>query len=394
MHNGRHVILHLVFDGILFDRVYSRFEQMQNYENTYLLGDTNPDNEIKYITNREKVIKVNSLDAWGKIVNDEKIDIIYMHGLWPDYLKAIDYIRDHVKVMWWCYGMEIYENCFGYAPLMQMKIYKPLTFNYILGKCSSFRSRMGTYIMYNHPKFSVSIRNIKDSLLGRPNKMKQMLSRIDYAFTPLPIELDELKKRHRYIKADPFRLSGTIIKMPITPHKNTGHVLLEHSANISNNHLDVIRAMKSIDVSSRIIHVPLNYGPDDMKELVKANAKFENADVDFIEDIMPLENYKSLISECSHAVFGMMRQSGLGNIYLCLRNGVKLFFFKDSMLYKHFKSQGYYVYSIEEDMTDEAIKTPLTTEENVHNYELYYKIFPERSIPYDQQFNKILGINE
>ena len=45
-------------------------------------------------------------------------------------------------------------------------------------------------------------------------------------------------------------------------------------------------------------------------------------------------------------------------------------------------------------MTDEAIKAPLTAEESVHNYELFYQIYPEGSIPYDKQFNKILGIND
>jgi hypothetical protein len=367
---------------------------MQEYENIYLMDALKLDYDFVYIKNKEKIKLANSLEEWGKIVNDEKIDIIYLHGLWPSYLNAIDYVREHVKVMWWCYGMEIYENCFGYAPLMQMKIFKPLTFKYVLSNCRNFRSRLGTYLMYSHPRFSDSIRNIKNIALGRPNRMKQMLSRIDYAFTPLPMELDELKKIHKYIKAQPFRLQSLITKTPMVPYKNIGHVLLEHSANISNNHLDVIKAMKSVDLSSRTIHVPLNYGPENMKEIVKANAKFENADVDIIENVLPLENYKKLISECSHAVFGMMRQSGLGNVYMCLLNGVKMFFFKESMLYKHFKSQGYYVCSIEEDMTDEAIKTPLTKEEIIHNYELFDKINPDVNILYDQQFNKILGINE
>ena len=110
--------------------------------------------------------------------------------------------------------------------------------------------------------------------------------------------------------------------------------------------------------------------------------------------VVPFDKYKSLIMGCSHAVFGMLRQSGLGNIYLCIRSGVKIFFFKDSMLYKHFITQGYYVYSIEEDMTDEAILAPLTFEESIHNYELFYKYFPEGNFPYDQQFNRILRINE
>ena len=177
-------------------------------------------------------------------------------------------------------------------------------------------------------------------------------------------------------------------------HHDFNHILFEHSANISNNHLDVIEAMMHLDLSGRVIHVPLNYGPEKMKENVKANAHFMNADVKYIEDVMPFEQYKSLLAGCSHAIFGMMRQSGLGNIHLCIKNGVKIFFFRDSMLYKHFMSQGYYVYSIEEDMTNEAIRKPLTSEEILHNYELFYKEFPEGDFSYDKQFNQILGTDE
>lgn len=394
MNNGKRVILHLIFDGILFDQVYPRFEQMQEYENMYLLSDLNLDNEMKYIKNKEKVIRVGSLEAWGKIVNDERIDILYLHGLWSNYLEAINYIRDGVKVMWWVYGMEIYENCFGYAPLMRMKIFKPQTFQYVLSKCDSFRSQLRIRCMYEHPDFFDTFKALKNLLFGRVNSLKKMLSRIDYAFTPLPVELDELKKKNKCIHAKPFRLQAFKMKEPIVIHQYPGHILFEHSANISNNHLDVIEAMRHFDLRDRIVHVPLNYGPEDMKETVKANAHFMNAEVDCIEDVMPYDQYRSLIQGCSHAVFGMMRQSGLGNIYLCIRSGVKIFFFKDSMLYKHFMSQGYSVYSIENDMTDEALRKPLTKEECIHNYELFYKMFPEGNFPYDNQFNIILGINE
>ncbi len=394
MNNGKRVILHIVFDGILFDRVYPRFEQMQEYDNMYLLSNLDLDYEIKYIKKTEKIIRVGSLEAWGKIINDEKIDIIYLHGLWSDYLKAIDYIRDGVKVMWWVYGMEIYENCFGYAPLMRMKIFKPQTFQYILNNCNSFRSRMGLRRIYDHPHLHDVLKNIKNYMFGHPNKLRQMLARIDYAFTPLPIELEELKRKNKYIHAEPFRISPTRIKEPVVMHHDFGHILFEHSANISNNHLDVIEAMNHLDLSGRVIHIPLNYGPEDMKETVKANAHFMHADVNCIEAVMPFEQYKSLITGCSHAVFGMMRQSGLGNIYLCIRSGVKIFFFKDSMLYKHFMAQGYSVYSIEDDMTDEALRTPLTKEECIHNYELFYKMYPAGCFSYDKQFNQILGTDE
>ena len=394
MHNGKHVILHLLFDSILFDQVFPRFEQMEGYEQMYLMGSLGSDKDIKYIKNKEKIIQTGSLDTWGKIVNDDKIDIIYLHGLWPDFLKAVDYIRDGVKVMWWVYGMEIYENCFGYAPLLRMKILMPRTYQFVLSNCSTLRSRLGVSLSFYFPKFYDIVKNIKNLLYRRPDYLRRMLARIDFAFTPLPVELDELKSKNRYLHAKAFRIKGIVVKEPIVVHQKSGQILLEHSAHISNNHLDVIDALKQVDMRGRIIHIPLSYGSYKMKEAVKSNAVFKNAKTNCIEEVLPFDQYKSLVLGCSHAVFGMLRQSGLGNIYLCIRSGIKIFFFKDSILYKHFISQGYYVYSIEEDMTDETIRTPLTREESIHNYDLFYSFFPEGNTPYDQQFNKILGFNE
>ena len=131
MNGNKKVILHLVFDGILFDRVYPHFEKMDKYENRYLFGSLNCNEKIKYIKNTEKILRVDSVDAWGKIVGDPCVDVIYMHGLWPDYLKAIDYVRDNVIVMWWCYGMEIYESSFGVPSLMGLNIYKPRTYKFL-----------------------------------------------------------------------------------------------------------------------------------------------------------------------------------------------------------------------------------------------------------------------
>ena len=61
------------------------------------------------------------------------------------------------------------------------------------------------------------------------------------------------------------------------------------------------------------------------------------------------------MSGCTHAIFGMIRQSGLGNIYLCFRKGIKVFLFKDSILYKQFKTDGYHVFSIEDELNDNSI---------------------------------------
>ena len=399
MHGNKKVILHLVFDGILFDGVYQRFEEMEKYENRYLYGALNNEYNIKYIKNTEKLIRVNSLENWGGIVENPEVDIIYLHGLWYDYLKALDFIRKDVVVMWWCYGMEIYENCFGWPPLLPLRIYKPNTYKFVQSTWKG-RSLLMNSFSYRYPNLFSSIKKGYNFMLGRKDdKLRRMLSRIDFAFTPLETELIELKKRHPYIKAKPFRLQfisqSHVVKESMEVHKYTGNVLLEHSANISNNHLDIIAVIKEkkLNFQDRDIFIPLSYGDERLAESVKKESYFNGAQVHCLTDILPVNDYNEMLSSCTHALFGMIRQSGLGNIYKCFKKGIKVFFFKDSILYKQFKAEGYYVFTIENDLSDDAIREPLSPDQALHNYNKYYSRWDASIVSLDEQFDIILKNN-
>lgn len=392
MNGNKRVILHLVFDGVLFDRIYTRFEQMENYENRYLFGSLNNDYVIKYIKNKEKIVRTNSLEVWGGIVGNPEVDIIYLHGIWGDYLKAVDFIRKDVVVMWWCYGMEIYENCFGWPPLLPMKIYKPKTYKFIRSTWKG-RSLLTNSFSYFCPNLYCISKKTLNSFLGRrDDKLKRMLSRINFAFTPLEIELEEIKKRHPFVKAKPFKLRGPIVKDSLEIHESSNSILLEHSANISNNHLDIIASFKkkNLDLKKRDIYIPLSYGDEKLAEQIKKEAKFEGAYTHFLMEALPFDEYNKMLSGCSHAVFGMIRQSGLGNINLCFRKGIKVFFFKDSILYRQFKADGYDVFSIEDELNDKTIREPLSPEQALNNYNRFYSRVGTSVGSYNEQFNRIL----
>jgi len=395
MNGNKKVILHLVFDGILFDAVYPRFERMEKYENRYLLDQLGKSQQIRYIKNTEKILIADTLDEWGKIISDKDVDIIYLHGLWQSYINAVDYIRDNVVVMWWCYGMEIYENVHKWPPLLPLKIYKPKTYKFLIQN-STLLHALNIVLSYSFPKIYVIIFSIYNLLKGNCNsKFTNFLSRIDFAFTPLPLELVEIKKKHKNIKARPFKLQGLLEIKPLNIHKEPESILIEHSANITNNHLDIIAFIKKkrLNLNERDVYIPLSYGDNKLAERVKIEAKFPGANVHCLMNVLPFNEYSVMMNSCSHAIYGMIRQSGLGNIFLCFRKGIKVFFFKDSMLFKHFKSEGYHVFSIEDDLNDISIKEPLTPEEAKNNYNIFFTKFGGDVGTYEQQFDKILKVD-
>lgn len=393
MIGDKKVILHLVFDGILFDRMYSRFEKMDKYENIYLYGSLDCESELKFINNKEKIIRVDSEEAWGAIVGDSQVDIVYLHGLWSDYLKAYKYIRSGVIVMWWCYGMDIYENCLRHPPLLPLNIYKPRTYRFLLKSSPNILSFLSNFLTYSLPQVYIWCMAIYNKIKGRENNLKGMLSRIDYIFTPIETEYFELKKYHPYITAKPFRLRSPNPREPIIIHEEVGGILLEHSAVVSDNHLDIIAAMKKkkMDLEGRDIHVPMVYGYSPLIERVKKEAVFEGANTHYLLEALPLGEYEQMMLGCTHAIFGMIRQSGLGNIYMCFRKGIKVFLFKESILYRHFKSVGYYVYTIDDDLNNNSIREPLTPSQARNNYDKFYSQFSDTVGTYQQQFDDILG---
>lgn len=392
MNGDKKVILHLVFDGIFFDRVYPRFEGMEKYENRYLLDQLDKKYQFKYIKNTERILKVDNLEEWGKVISNQDVDIIYLHGLWQSYINAVDYIRENVVVMWWCYGMEIYENVHKWPPLLPLKLFKPRTYGFLMQNSTIFHA-LNIKLSYSFPRLYILLISIYNLLKGhRRNKFIQLLSRIDYAFTPLSTELDEIKRKYHYIKAKPFELRVLQEKKPLEIHKESGGILLEHSANVTNNHLDIIAFIKKkrLTLNRRDIFIPLSYGDKKLAECVKKEAIFAEANVHCLMDALPFNEYSEVMNGCTHSIYGMIRQSGLGNIYLCFKKGIKVFFFKDSILFKHFKKEGYHVFSIEDDLNDNSIKEPLTPEQAKNNYDLFYSKFEDTPDTYEQQFDKIL----
>ena len=386
MNGNKKVILHLTFDGVLFDQVYVRFEGMEKYENRYLIDQLGKNQEFRCIKNTEKLLVADTLEEWGEFVSDPDVDIIYLHGLWQSYLNVV--------VMWWCYGMEIYENVNRWPPLLKLNIFKPRTHRFLLHNSSLFHA-LNIELSYSFPKLYILLITTYNFLKGtHGNKLIQLLSRIDFAFTPLSTELVEIKRKHTFIKAKPFVLRGLIEKKPLEIHKEPGCIILEHSANITNNHLDIIAFLKKekLVLKERDIYIPLSYGEKKLAERVKKEVKFAGANVHCLMDILPFNEYSEMMNNCTHAIYGMIRQSGLGNIYLCFRKGIKVFFFKDSILYKHFKSEGYQVFSIEDDLNDISIREPLTPEQAKNNYDIFYTTFNGSAGTYDQQFDKILKI--
>ena len=366
------VVLHLFFDNLFFDNRYQLYEQFEGYENRYLLMNICPSGhyDFRMIKNREKIIIAKTEEEWGRVISQSDIDVVVIYGLWKYVLPAYKYIPQRAKVIWWAFGKDLYEPINAPTSLLQIPVLKNETARFKnsvrvnknegKGKCLKFNPFLRIYSTYKkREKFKMR---------------ERMIKRIDYCATPLPIEYEELRKIP-YFHAKPFPHGiGFAKPEEAVYHVKKGSLLFEHSAYYACNHLDIFKSMINIDLSDRTVYFPINYGVQAVKEKVREYAGFNGANTVFLDSIMSQKDYFEMMNSCSHAIFGNLRQQALGNMNACLKKGIKIFLYKDSMNYKYYKQMGYIIFSIEEELNQMEIDTPLTKEEAVHNANLFFSL--------------------
>jgi dTDP-N-acetylfucosamine:lipid II N-acetylfucosaminyltransferase len=122
---------------------------------------------------------------------------------------------------------------------------------------------------------------------------------------------------------------------------------------------------------------PLSYagGKDYIAAVVKAG---QNA---FGDQFLPLvaflgmDEYTRLLRSCGFAVMGFLRQQATKNIQLLLYQGTKIFFYKNTEIFGFFRESGYSVFSIEDDLTDTALRSLLSDKEVGRNQSLLARQF-------------------
>lgn len=147
-------------------------------------------------------------------------------------------------------------------------------------------------------------------------------------------------------------------------------ILLGNSATIENNHLDIIKILNKRKIDTKVC-IPISYGDKMYKDFLRKNVNNEN--ITFLENYMPKDQYYNYINNYGNVIIGCLRQQAMGNIYRALKTGKRVFLFKDSIMYDFLKSEGYIVFSIDEDLSQELIQTKFKMNDAEYNRTLYMK---------------------
>ncbi len=363
-------VLHIVKDDKFTDDTLRIFEKDGRFDNRFVIIEDTPEYKFKLIKNSEKIQVLHN----ERLVNDElkndDYDVVFFYSIPPRYYSLLKKIPDDKIVIWWSWGYDIYE----YGSFIDINLYKPLTQKYI----NSFRTQLGL--------FKASLKKIPFLVNLFRIKRNRLLGRIDY-FQPVIHSEFEMMKKNRGFHAKEFYYPYSRvlpIKESIIPqHGNS--IIIGHSATYTNNHLDVWNAIRDFIPNSVNVFFPVNYGNSEYADFLSRSISSDTCEVKFIRTFLPLEDYYEILDSCSYAVFGVVRQAAMGNIFRCLYKGVKVFLYKDSIPYKFFKDLGFVIYTIEE-VNENSFTSTLTEEQKEQNrlclmkeYEMVHEI-SERAI--------------
>lgn len=355
-------ILHCVTDDKFIDGAISLYDEDNRVENRWVHFVNEKKHYLTYI--KSKKVEVLNIDSFLDVL--EGYDVVILHSLPSLPVEQINSIPDKIKIVWYAWGYDLYD---GWNPLIPLSLYLPLT-------------QKIHHQFTKAPTIAKAIkRKIKTWIL--PSEYESILSKIDYFSGVFPYEYDLIKKKYAKFRALPVDFYYASVDFfikdtcPFEISNKMQNVMLGNSANITNNHADVLKIIENhitIPEGGKVI-IPLSYGGTlEYVNIVKGMAYNLLGDKALILDTyMPIERYWALASNCKIAIYAHVRQQASDNIFYQIMSGAKVYFTKKSAAFTYLKSLGLKVYSLEDDIL--TINDPISHDEIIDNRKILTKFY-------------------
>lgn len=359
-------ILNILVDDKFIDALIEVFEATKGeHKHDYIIISNKEKKKLQYITKTEYIKQVDSKDLLT-FINNKEYNLVILHSLSCIPWFKINQIDKRIKILWKAWGFDLYRTPNEIQPFIKLRRLQPITKKY-------WRKHYKKRIYTNFKVW------VYDQI--HKKEIKQAINRIDYFSGCLPIEYDFIKEyksfRAQHLELPYFALKSKYTKKESLEFPELGsNILIGNSGAIANNHFDIFNRFSTIKIEYKKVIVPLSYGGDDfyIKDIVNYGKKIFGKNFFPVRNFMSLTDYFSLLSTCSHAIFGYEQQAALGNAFELLWAGVKLFLPQSSVNYKYFKEKGCHVFTIENDLIDLHLFTPLTIEEKKLNREILLRL--------------------
>jgi len=354
-------ILHIVSDDKFIDLLLPRyfFDGCEN-EIVYLKDEFTYKGKYLDITKWVMPFTKRFEDVFSE---PSKFNIIIVYSLNNSKALFINSIQKKPVIIWHFFGTEIYN---------QTALSK---YNYSQATKKIVTVNKKTILKEKAKKVQVFFRRIFNSNYTHQTEVEKAILAIDYFCWYNKDEYDYLKS---HVPTLP-----EFLQFPVTTkyqelnssERNKINILVGNSSAPQNNHLDTLLLLQKMQYKGEVI-VPFGYGDLAYKEKLLQIIKGLTLNIDVLEDFMAYKDYLDLLGTVTTAVFNSYRQMALGNIFILLCYGTKIYLSEKNPTYPWLKKIGFHIYSVEKDLEPGLISRDLKLDEEqmLHNKALYAKM--------------------
>lgn len=332
------IIIHLIIDDKFIDMALRQFDEVAPNQNiAVILGDKR---ELRFVKRWD--VKFCSPEQASDIFHSSECGAVVLHSLPEAHLCLLKLIPEKIKVFWFGWGYDYYDRLLSKASPAGLLL--PQT-RQLIGSHSA---------AHQIPLMLSPLKNLVKHLFDKGANRIPALARIDY-FSPvldaeyaMAIQLNPWFKAHYipwgYGTAEED-LGGDNIKFSVIRN----NILVGNSASPENNHLEVFQLLRqNVNLTGRKIFVPLSYGNEAYRDKIVILGKqmFGEQFIPLIE-FMPKDEYISLLDNCGFVFMNHLRQQAMGNIFIMIMKGAKLYMNPESPAYKWLVEKGAAVNSVD-----------------------------------------------
>jgi dTDP-N-acetylfucosamine:lipid II N-acetylfucosaminyltransferase len=368
-------IIHICEDEKFINSAIQQFESCFPNSNTFHVLQSNAELEYTHIRPHECVKKCSKEELLNIANNIENSVVVILHSLSVVFYDFVLQLPKENQVVWLCFGFEVYNDVNYFKP---DNLFDTITRNRFPRIKISKKNKIKEFI---RPYYRVINKNLP---LSSAEYKKEVIKRIDFLGSSFREEFKlicKLIKQKKIFFDFWYYPLEQILDISASVNLNKKIVLIGNSASISGNHLDVFAKIKSYNLRSEKIVVPLNYG--EARYITSIVDQGYNDFGDKFQPLlqfMPLEEYNTILEDVGVAIFNNRRQQAIGNIIALLWMGAKVFLSKQNPFYKFLKRTGLYIYCYETDLNEQNCNQFLSLNQIEHNRAILFNLLNHNTL--------------
>lgn len=357
-------MIHFLPDEKVTNNFISMLESVYPGESFYAVYGSLPQAKLTTIRGNIKYYVKKSSEMKSLISNLSRFQKVFLHSL--DIGVGFEHI-DHPYCVWVVWGADLYESCLCY------KGYNIYTDIYNQFKVRASHSPIGNIPVWLY-RILVRVRDFKNFReTYKILKSLKAMSSLDFEYNLVKSYFPNLNII-KYPAFSYYPIEKQIGLCNMDKECSGHNIWVGNSPALNGNHLSVFNKIKGYSNALKI-YVPIAYGEKRLIDYVdKIGRNLLGSKFIPLKQFMPSEEYFSHYLDANAFIFGHLRQCGLGSIMMALYFGGKCFLYKKNPLYNYFKEKGCFIFSIDEDLNEKSVCTPISFTERMANRKIVNSI--------------------